>query len=62
MKTIVTALFAASLVLSLAACNDVHHAETTQRNWDGSTTHKETTVTEHPNGTVSVDESKSRVR
>ena len=60
-------MFLATLILSatgmaLGACTDVSHTETTKRNWDGSTTHQETTVQEHPGGAVTVDRETSRTR
>ena len=62
MKTFLAALVMVAMALPFAACSDVSHTETSHRNWDGSTTHKDTTVVEHPNGTVSVDETKVRTR
>lgn len=62
MKTLVAALSVATVALALGACTDVHHSSSTKTNWDGSKTIRDTTVREHPDGTVSVDETKARVR
>ena len=57
MKSLVLLILFAALALPLAACEQ-SHTESTQRNWFGGTTHKETTVTETPLGT-SVEQSKT---
>jgi hypothetical protein len=62
MKTLALTLVLAVAALPLAACNDVHHTETTKTNWDGSVTHTDTKVITHTDGSTSVDQTKTRTR
>ena len=62
MKMILAAMVVATVALSLGACTEVSHTETTKRNWDGSVTRDATTVREGPAGGVSVDRETTRTR
>ena len=57
MKSFIQLMVFAALALPIAACEQ-SHTESTQRNWFGGVTHKETTVTDTPLGT-SVEQSKT---
>jgi len=64
MKMFLAVMMLTGLGLTLGACEDtsVHRVESNKRNWDGSTTHQETTIRENGNGSVTVDKESSRTR
>jgi hypothetical protein len=62
MKTFVTALVLAAFALPFAACSDTQHVESTKTHWDGSTTHQDTTIRTAPDGSTSVDKTRTTTR
>jgi hypothetical protein len=67
MKTkLLFSLCAAALLAAMpfagGCSHEVSHTESDKPGWFGGRTHTETTVTEHPNGTVTSESSRQTVR
>lgn len=61
MKLALLAIIPALVLPAFVGCESTTHSTTVDKTWDGGTKVKDTTVTDHGNGNVSMDQKTTKI-